>query len=85
MQYSGNKPNIYAQVSGNESIPAMVGPGFGVGIVPELVLEKKILAGDIQVLDVQPAIEPYSAGICVQKRRLKNPLVKAFWEIIEGS
>jgi LysR family positive regulator for ilvC len=79
------KPNIYAQVSGNESILAMVSLGFGVGIVPQLVLEKNIINRDVKVLDVQPKIKPYSVGICVQKRRIRNPLVNAFWEIIHNS
>ena len=79
------KPNIYAQVSGNESILAMVSLGFGIGIVPQLVLEKNIINRDVKVLDVQPKIKPYSVGICVQKRRIRNPLVNAFWEIIHNS
>ena len=79
------KPNIYAQVSGNESILAMVSLGFGIGIVPQLVLEKNMLGRDVQVLDIQPEIKPYSVGICVQKRRIKNPLVSAFWGIIHNS
>jgi LysR family positive regulator for ilvC len=54
------KPNIYAQVSGNESILAMVSLGFGIGIVPQLVLEKNIINRDVQVLDIRPEIKPYS-------------------------
>ena len=76
------RPNIYAQVSGNESILAMVSLGFGIGIVPGLALEKNMLKREVVALDVRPKIRPYSVGICVQKRRIRNPLVKAFWETI---
>ena len=39
----GIKPDIYAQVSGHEAIVSMVGLGFGVGVVPELVLSNSPL------------------------------------------
>jgi len=78
------RPNIYAQVSGNESILAMVSMGFGIGVVPQLVLEKTMLKRDVRVLGVTPAFKPYCVGICVQKRRITNPLIRAFWEIIQA-
>jgi LysR family positive regulator for ilvC len=76
------KPNIYAQVAGNESILAMVSMGFGIGIVPELILRKNFINRNVQVLDIKPELMPYSVGICVQKKRMANPVVKAFWENI---
>ena len=76
------RPDIYARVSGNESILAMVSLGFGVGIVPRLILEKNVLNRAVRVVKVQPEIPPYSVGICVLKRRVQNPLVRAFWDII---
>lgn len=76
------RPDIYAQVAGNESILAMVSMGFGIGIVPELILEKNFINRNVKVLDIKPELMPYSVGICVQKKRLTNPGVKAFWEKI---
>jgi len=76
------KPNIYAQVAGNESILAMVSMGFGIGIVPELILEKNFINRNVKVLDISPELMPYSIGICVQKKRMTNPVVRAFWENI---
>lgn len=73
------KPNRYAQVAGNESILAMVSMGFGIGIVPELILEKNFINRNVKVLDIAPQLMPYSVGICVQKKRLTHPAVKAFW------
>ncbi len=76
------KPNIYAQVAGNESILAMVSMGFGIGIVPELILSKNFINRNVQVLNIKPELMPYSVGICVQKKRLANPVVRAFWDKI---
>ncbi len=75
------KPRIYAQVAGNEAIVSMVSLGLGVGVVPEIVLEHSPMADRIQVLDVEPQLEPYHVGLFTLKRHLKNPLVKAFWEM----
>ena len=75
------KPRIYAQVAGNEAIVSMVSLGLGVGVVPEIVLEHSPMADRIQVLNVEPQLAPYHVGLFTLKRHLKNPLVKAFWDI----
>lgn len=74
------RPNVYAQVSGNEAILAMVSLGFGAGVIPELVFEKRPFEVDVSPIKVTPPLQPYSVGICVQQRRLSSPLIKAFWE-----
>lgn len=76
----GFKPNIYAQVSGHEAIVSMVGLGLGVGVVPELVVRSSPQHDRVRSLDVQPALTPFSVGLCVMEQRLENPLVKAFWD-----
>lgn len=78
------KPTIYAQVAGNEAIVSMVSLGFGVGVVPQIVLENSPLADKVQVLDVQPALPPYNVGLFVLEKKLKNPLISAFWEQVQG-
>ena len=40
----GVRPHVYAQVAGNEAIVSMVSLGFGVGVVPEIVLDASPLA-----------------------------------------
>lgn len=75
------KPHIYAQVAGNEAIVSMVSLGFGVGVVPELVVENSPMRAKIEILKVSPALEPISIGICTLKRKLSNPLIKAFWDM----
>jgi len=75
------KPLIYAQVSGNEAILAMVRVGCGAGVVPGLVLEKSAVSGEVRVLDIDPPLEPYTVGLVAQRRRLASPLVSAFWNL----
>ncbi len=81
----GMKPNIYAQVSGNEAILAMVRVGCGVGIVPGLVLEESPVSADVEILPVKPELESYIVGIATQKRRLGSPFVRAFWKVAEAN
>jgi len=76
----GITPMIYAEVSGNEAILAMVQVGCGVGVVPGLVIEKSPIKTAVKVLEVNPSLQPYIVGIAAQKRSLAVPAVSAFWE-----
>ena len=62
-------PHIYAEVTGNEAIIAMVHLGCGIGLVPEMVLEKSPVADMIAMLDVDPPLAPFTIGICVNRKR----------------
>ncbi|SHF64659.1 transcriptional regulator, LysR family [Modicisalibacter ilicicola DSM 19980] len=75
----GIKPHIYAQVGGNEAIVSMVGLGFGIGVVPKIVLDNSPLADRVRLLDIQPALSPFDVGLCVTERKLRNPLIHALW------
>lgn len=79
----GVSPRIYAQVAGNEAIVSMVSLGLGVGVVPEIVLEHSPMTDKIRVLDVQPELEAYNVGLFTLKKHLKNPLVEAFWNLVD--
>lgn len=78
-------PRIYAQVAGNEAIVSMVGLGLGVGVVPKIVLDNSPLAERVRVLPVKPDLQPYDLGLITSTKHLKNPLVSAFWAIIDPS
>lgn len=75
------KPDIHAQVTGHEAIVSMVGLGFGVGLVPKIVLENSPLASRVRQIEVQHGMPPIAIGLCVLKRKLNNPLIKAFWTL----
>lgn len=79
------KPNIYAQVAGNEAIVSMVSLGFGVGLVPRLVVENSPLADRIRILNVDHGLAPFAIGVCVLQRKMANPLIKAFWALAGNS
>lgn len=79
------KPNIYAQVSGNEAIVSMVGLGLGVGVVPDLVLMNSPLRDKVQVLDIQPPLTPFAIGMCALEQRVDNPQIRAFWSCAKAS
>ncbi len=79
----GVRPNIYAEVKGNEAIVSMVSLGFGVGIAPQIVVDNSPLANKVKRFLPQPDLGPYDTGICVMKKRLKSPIVNAFWSQLQ--
>ncbi|WP_428242517.1 HTH-type transcriptional activator IlvY [Gynuella sp.] len=83
LRSQGVKPRVYAQVAGHEAIVGMVGMGFGVGLVPQLVLENSPMKERIRVIPVQPQVRPFDVGLCTLHRRMQDPLVKAFWQIAQ--
>ncbi len=74
-------PKISSEVSGNEAIIPMVHLGCGVGIVPQLVLERSPFRDEVVILDQMPELEPYIVGLCSSKRNLQKAPVKAFWQL----
>ncbi len=76
------RPLIHARVDGNEAIMSLVSLGFGIGVVPEIVLRNCPPTIEVRPLDVSPALPPYSVGLCARKRRLGHPPVAAFFELL---
>ncbi len=76
-------PNISSEVSGNEAIIPMVRLGCGVGIVPQLVLERSPFRDEVQILANAPRLDPYVVGLCSTKCNLQRASVRAFWRLAE--
>ena len=76
-------PEIYAQVSGNEALLAMVGLGCGVGVIPELVLSKLPVSSSVRILAAEPPLAPYEVGIVTHSRKIGSPVVSAFWNLMD--
>lgn len=76
----GISPQVYAQVAGNEAIVSMVSLGFGVGVVPQIVLENSPLADKVRVLNAEPQLKSYEVGLFTLEKKLASPIIKAFWE-----
>lgn len=79
------QPDIRSEVSGNEALIAMVRLGCGIGIVPELVLERSPFRDEVQILQNAPQLDPYVVGLCAAKRALTRPAVRAFWDLTAES
>jgi LysR family positive regulator for ilvC len=76
-------PRIYSEVPGNEAILSLVSLGCGAGIVPRLVLEKSPLRAELCLLDVEPRLSELRVGVCTLRRKLRSPVVRAFWDSID--
>ncbi|WP_439328467.1 HTH-type transcriptional activator IlvY [Lonepinella sp. BR2357] len=72
-------PKIYATVSGHEGIMSMVALGCGVALLPDVVIKNSPISTQVSALNLDMPVAPFELGICVQKRALASPLVKAFW------
>jgi len=75
----GIKPLVYSQVSGHEALVSMTALGFGIAVVPEIVIQHSPFKDRIRVLDVQPELQAFEIGLCAQTARLDDVLVQAFW------
>lgn len=70
------RPQVYAQVSGNEAIVSMVSLGLGIGFVPRLVLENSTAKTKVQSIEVNN-IEAYRLGLCYLKERANERLIQS--------
>ncbi|MDC9598479.1 HTH-type transcriptional activator IlvY [Xenorhabdus anantnagensis] len=77
-------PVIYATVSGHEAIVSMVALGCGIALIPAVVVENspEPVHNRISLLENISLVEPFELGVCVLNKRLNEPLVKAFWELL---
>jgi LysR family positive regulator for ilvC len=71
-------------VAGNEGIVAMVALGFGVGVVPAAVIDHSPMGDKVRVVEPKPALKAFDVGIAVLKKRLEEPLIRAFWDTARG-
>jgi len=70
---------IYAQVAGHEAVVSMVSLGFGVAVVPELVIQHSPKQETIRVLPWLSGLTHFALGLCALEERLKDPLLQALW------
>ncbi|WP_312242657.1 HTH-type transcriptional activator IlvY [Pantoea sp.] len=77
-------PLIYATVSGHEAIVSMVALGCGIALLPDVVLENspEPVRNRVLILEDMEPVMPLELGVCVQKKRLGEPLMNAFWNLL---
>ncbi|NKB77489.1 MAG: HTH-type transcriptional activator IlvY [Gammaproteobacteria bacterium] len=76
------KPLIYAQVAGHEAVVSMVSLGFGIALVPELVIEHSPQRQNVRILPWLNDLPAFQLGLCAMHEHLDDPLLNAFWECV---
>lgn len=79
------EPRIYAQVAGHEAVVSMVSLGFGVAVVPALVIEHSPIRQTVRILPYMNDLAPFDIGLCAHEERLRDPLLNAFWNCAADS
>lgn len=79
-----SNPLIYATVAGHEAIVSMVALGCGIALLPNVVLDNspESVRRRITVAENVAQTSAFDLGVCVQKKRLSEPLIHAFWQLI---
>jgi len=80
LERNKKQPHIYAQVAGHEAVVSMVGLGFGVALVPELVVQHSPKQLTVRELPWMNDMPPFHLGLCALGDRLDDPLLKALWD-----
>lgn len=78
------KPQIYSHVAGNEAVVSMVSLGFGIALIPEIVVENSPLKDKVQKFDVFSGVAPFEIGVVVKKQYLQQPIGNAVWQLISA-
>lgn len=76
-------PKIHAQVRGNEGILALARLGFGVGFVPELVVQNSPFAEGLQFLDPLEGMPEIALGLGYLESKVGNAAIRAFLQPTE--
>jgi len=79
----GIRANISTEVAGNEGILAMVCMGCGVGIIPELVLERSPFKQELTIIRNAPKLPPYAVGLCTTSKNLRRQNIQALWKLAQ--
>ncbi|VTT27449.1 DNA-binding transcriptional regulator IlvY [Klebsiella pneumoniae] len=62
----------------------MVALGCGIALLPDVVLENSPEPIRNRILELEDVemVAPFELGVCVQKKRLTEPLIDAFWKLL---
>ncbi|TMO57056.1 HTH-type transcriptional activator IlvY [Pseudoalteromonas phenolica] len=74
------KPRVYAHVSGHEAIVALVSLGFGIALVPDVVLSQSPFKQQVRVLPIDNDKTSIEIGLIAKSSRLKDPVNLAIWQ-----
>ncbi len=74
------QPNVYAEVGGHEAVVSMVSLGFGLALLPEIVISASPQRDAIEVLPWLSQLDDFVIGLCTRRELLADPLVQALWQ-----
>jgi LysR family positive regulator for ilvC len=81
LEQHGARPEVYAEVDGNEAILALVALGCGVGVVPELVRRDSPFRGRIEQVDIKRPPRGYHVSLCTKSRTLSRRTAAVLWDL----
>ena len=78
------KPLNYDTVARHKEKMSMVALGCGVALLPIVVMENSPgpVRNRIMSLPLSDTGTPLELGVCVRKKRLGEPLINAFWDLL---
>lgn len=85
LDHHNARPEVYAEVEGNEAILAMVALGCGVGLVPELVRRDSPLRGRLEQVSVSEPPRGYHVSLCAKSQTLGRRTAALLWELAPAS
>ncbi len=75
------EPQVYAYVSGHEAIVSLVALGFGLSVVPRIVIEGSPLKAQVAIYEQGPDLGSFEIGLIARRASLLEPLVRVVWDL----
>lgn len=74
-------PQVYAYVSGHEAIVSLVALGFGLSVVPRIVIESSPLKEQVVIYEQGPELGSFEIGLIARRASLQESVVRVVWEL----
>lgn len=71
---------VYSQVAGHEAIVNLVALGFGLAIVPRVIVDLSPFKNDVVILN-RPDLPSFDVALCNLKARSQEPCIKAIYQL----
>jgi len=79
------RPNVAAEAAGHEAVLALVALGCGIGMVPDLVVEKAPASAGLQAVDVEPDLPTFDIAVCTLPDNFAHRPVAALWRTLSDA
>jgi LysR family transcriptional regulator, positive regulator for ilvC len=75
--------NVYSHVAGHEAMVALASLGFGVAIVPDIVLSQSPFKDQVVLLKTPKILNKIEIGIVCKQKKLSDPVINALWTTVK--